>query len=223
MEYTSFNLARDIFDRLSFEDIVRKQYDEELELRSREQRSIDPKQISTGSGVVENPSYMVPGYIAERLNQINNPERNGLIMLWAYNLYRIFNGNQNTIDFLIDYLYGIGDISYSAGAAIGGAKRGRKRKEEKEIVLPTQEFNIKADDLGFTTNLPAEFKEKMTVIEYEKLYRFITQCMLPSIQAFQAKYSAGIIYKSINFKGLALNLHKAIREMATLSLSDQNV
>lgn len=220
MEYTTFNLVRDISERLTFEDIIRKHFTEENDIRNREQRSIDPKQISSGAGVVDSPAYTVPAYISDKLNQINNPERNGLVLLWAYNIYKIFNGNQDQIDKLLSYIYQLGEMSYSAGAAIGGAKRGRKRKEEKESVLPGQEFNIKAEDLGFEPKLPPRFQDSMTTIQYEKLYRFVSECMLASIEAFQAKYSAGIIYKTINFKGLALNLHKATREV-NLVLSDQ--
>jgi len=222
MSTTVFDIVREVTDSIQFEEVLRQKYIEEVEAESREQKNIDPKQISSGSGTIEKTSFMVPSSIADSLNEIPNPDRNGLILLWSYNLHKIFNGREEGMMAVIRHLYNLGEKSYSAATTSGGTKRGRKKKDQQQQDSGSgsseEVFNIKSEDIGFVLKVvPSEMKTSVREVEYEKLYRFVTECFLPSIDTFQKSWSAGIIYKSVNFRNIALNLIKGTREISLLS------
>ena len=229
MSSTVFDIVREVTNTIQFEEVLRQRHIEEVEAESKEQRNIDPKQISTGSGTVEKTYFMVPSSTADSLNEIQNPDRNGLVLLWSYNLHKIFNGREEGMMAVIRHFYNLGEKSYSAATTSGGTKRGRKKKETESsssssssssmITNPIEEiFNIRPEDIGFMPKVvPSEMKTSVSEIEYEKLYRFVSECMLPSIDTFQKSWSAGIIYKSVNFRNIALNLFKGTREISLLS------
>lgn len=220
MSSTVFDIVREVTNTIQFEELLRQRHIEEVEAESKEQKNIDPKQISTGSGTVDKIFFMVPSSIADSLNEIQNPDRNGLVLLWSYNLHKMFNGREEGMMAVIRHFYNLGEKSYSATTTSGGTKRGRKKKETETSTTPTpteEVFNIKPDDIGFISKVvPSDMKASVSEVEYEKLYRFVSECILPSIDTFQKSWSAGIIYKSVNFRNIALNLLKGTREISLL-------
>lgn len=217
MSTTAFDIVRGVSDSLQFEEILRQKYNEELASESSEQRNIDPKQIETGSGTVEITGFMVPSSLADLLNETPNPDRNGLILLWSYNISKIFNHRPEPIALVLRHIYNLGEKSYSAASVSSGSGRGRKKKDQQPPQGDTSEdvgFNIKPEDIGFTDRKRPESLMGISENEYEKLYRFVSVCMLPSIDAFQKRWSAGIINKTVNFQNIALNLFKGTREIS---------
>lgn len=220
-----FDIAREALEGVQFDDILRKQSAEELEAERREQRNIDPAQIENGSGTIPpaRSTFMVPNSVASSLNSIPNPDRNGLVLLWSYNLYKIFNGREEGILAVIRHLYGIGERSYSGRPEEQGIKRGRKKKDQERDGEASAVFNIKPEDIGFTQTPPSLMIPLMSEVEYARLLRFISDCMLPSIDSFQRGFSAGVIYKTVNFRNIALNLFKGTREISVVSRQGEGV
>jgi hypothetical protein len=218
---TVFDIAREVSDDLQFEELIRARHNEELVAERTDQRNIDPKQIANGSGTVEMSSFTVPGIVAEALNDIPNPDRNGLVLLWSYNLHKLFNGREAGIMSFIRHIYRLGERSYGATPAkIPGGKKGRKPRDETP---EGGEFSIKPIDIGFTPSLPLDMRD-VSQTEYEKLLRFVTLCFLPSMEQFLKRWSVGLVYKSINFQSIALNVFKGTREIryVSASLSSRN-
>jgi len=212
----AFDIAREVSDDLQFEDLLRTRYNEDLAAERTEQRNIDPKQISNGSSTMESSTFSVPGIVAEALNDIPNPDRNGLVLLWSYNLYKIFNGQETGIMSVIRHIHQLGERSYGAAPAkVTGGKKGRKPRDESP---ETSEFSIKAENIGFTETMPPGLRD-VSQTDYEKLLRFITLCFLPSLDQFLKRWSGALVYKSINFQSIALNLYKGTREIRYVSAS----
>jgi hypothetical protein len=199
-------IIRAVTDSLSFEGLLRLELEKTASGAS-EQRNIDPKQITSGNGTVDGMQYTVPAQVADKLNEIPNPDRNGLILLWSYNIYRILDGRESGIMDFLRHLYNLGEIQYSMDS-----KRGRKRKDQEDEIQITLEM----------LKLPAERPSGMSNIdnsEYERLRRFVDQCMIPSLMAFQKRWSAMVLNKSIHFSHLALNLLKGVNEIRTINQS----
>lgn len=216
----AFDIARDIYEDLQFEELLRKRFNEDLEAERTDQRNIDPKQISSGSGTVEISTFLVPRMISEALNDIPNPDRNGLVLLWSYNLHRMFGGREAGITSVIRHLYRLGERSYGAKTVQTAVRKGRKPKEE---VPENPEFTIKPEDIGFTPSIPPGLRD-VSQTEYERLLRFVTLCFLPSMDLFLRRWSSALVFKSINFENIALNLFKGVREIqyVSASLSSRN-
>jgi len=202
-----FHVISTVTDALSFDEILRMDL-QKTGGGSAEQKNIDAKQITNGGGTVEAMQYMVPAQMADKLNRIPNPDRNGLVLLWAYQLHRIFEGREEALGDFLQWLYARGEVQY--GTAV---KKGRKRQDDQV------EFTITADSLGMSSTKP-ESMSNIGDSEYERLRRFVVQCMLPSMAAFQQRWAATLQNKTMNFQNLALNLRKGIREVALVSQSD---
>jgi hypothetical protein len=211
----TFDIVREVADDLRFEDLQRIRYNEDLASERSDQKNIDPKQISNGSGTVEVSTFMVPGIVAEALNDIPNPDRNGLILLWAYNIHKIFNGREAGMMSFVRHLHHLGERSYGAKAVQPAPKRGRKPKDD----FPEgSDFVIKPEDIGFPDSLPPGLRD-VSQSEYERLSRFVALCFLPTMGQFLNRWSASLVFKSINFQNIALNLYKGIREIQYVSAS----
>lgn len=206
------DVIRGVVDTLKSEEVLRVEFEKQVS-GSVEQRNIDPKQISSGSGTMESTPFSVPGLIANMLNEIPNPDRNGLILLWAYNIDKIYSGREVGMMDFIKHLYQLGEIQYSKGDR---GKKGKKKKDEASGA--TEAFDIKAEDMGLTTERPQSMSNTSDS-EYERVVRFVNACMIPSIDSFQKRWSAGILYKTVNFKNLALNLLKGVREVMIINQS----
>jgi hypothetical protein len=199
-----FDIIHRVVDSLQFEDVLREELSRES---TPEQKSIDTKMISTGSGTMENTGYMVPARISDQLNVYPNPERNGLILLFSYHIDRILSGSELAINQFIQHLYTIGEIEYRNVEQPAKVGRGRKRPEED-----SDSSFISVDDIGLMEIKP-EILSSISPTEYERLRRFVVECMLPGIKAFQRRWSAGVMYRSVNFRNFALNLFKGVREI----------
>jgi hypothetical protein len=200
-------IIKTVTDSLAFDEILRLEIEKSASGAS-EQRNIDPKQIISGNGMVDMTQYTVPAYIADRLNEIPNPDRNGLILLWSYNIHRIFRGREEGIHEFLRHIYQVGEIQYSTAV-----KKGKKRKEQEDEVQITLEM------MNLAPVRPASMSN-VSDSEYELLRRFVDQCMLPSLAAFQKRWTAMVLNKTIQFSHLALNLHKGVSEIRAITQSD---
>jgi hypothetical protein len=207
------DVIRGVVDTLKSEEVLRMEFEKQIS-GSTEQRNIDPKQISSGSGTMENTPYSVPGMVANLLNDIPNPDRNGLVLLWAYNIDKIYSGREDGMMDFVKLLYQLGEIQYSKGDK---GKKGKKKKDEGSSGA-TDVFDIKAEDMGLTSMRPQSMSNTSDS-EYERIVRFVNTCMIPSIDSFQKRWSAGILYKTVNFRNLALNLLKGVREVMIINQS----
>jgi hypothetical protein len=196
-------VIRTVTDSISFDQMLRLDL-ERTGAGSVEQRNIDPKQISNGSSAAEGLPCSVPAQIADKLNSIPNPDRNGLILLWSYQIHKIYSGRESGMMDFLKHLYSLGEIQYSTMV-----KKTRKQEAEES------DFTITLEKL----NLPLARPESMSNTndsEYERLRRFISQCMLPSMAVFQQRWATTILNKNVNFTLLALNLLKGTREVSLI-------
>lgn len=200
-----FEIVQRVNDFVQFDEVLRTEI---TKVSSPEQRNIDPKMISNGSGTMEGKNFSVPARFADRLNDIPNPERNGLTLLLSYYMFTILSGREQAIHDFLHYLYQLGEIMYQGGEK-RPVTRGRKKDE-------TQEFVISLEDIGLTETKPTVLGS-ITPAEYERLRRFVSECMLPGIEAFQRRWSIGVIYRSVNFRNLSLNLFKGVREIRVVN------
>lgn len=196
-----FEIVQRVNDSVQFDEVLRSEISK---VSSPEQRNIDPKMISNGSGTMEGKNFSVPSRIADKLNDIPNPERNGLNLLMSYYIFNILSGREQAIREFLHHLYQVGEVMYQ-GKEKGPAIRGKKKDS-------TDDFIIRLEDIGLTETKPASLNS-ITPTEYERLRRFVSEGMLPGIEAFQRRWSAGIIYRSVNFRNLSLNLFKGVREI----------
>jgi hypothetical protein len=199
-------VIRTVTDSISFDQMLRLDL-ERTGAGIIEQRNIDPKQISNGSSAAESLPCSVPAHIADKLNEIPNPDRNGLILLWSYQIYKIYSGREAGMMDFLNHLYSLGEIQYSTVV-----KKSRKQEADES------DFTITLEKL----NLPIARPESMSNTndsEYERLRRFVSQCMLPSMAVFQQRWATTILNKNVNFTLLALNLLKGTREVSLVNQS----
>lgn len=199
-------VIRTVTDSISFDQMFRLDL-ERIGAGSIEQRNIDPKQISNGSNTTEGLPCSVPAHIADKLNEIPNPDRNGLVLLWSYQIHKIYSGREEGMMDFLKHLYSLGDIQYST------VLKKTRRQDVNEM-----DFTITPEKL----NLPIARPESMSNTndsEYERLRRFVSQCMLPSMAVFQQRWATTILNKNVNFTLLALNLFKGTREISLVNQS----
>jgi hypothetical protein len=204
---SGLQVIRSVVDSLSFDKMLRLDL-EKTGAGTTEQRNIDPKQISNGSGAAEDLPCKIPAYVADRLNEIPNPDRNGLILFWSYQIHRIYSGRETSILDFLRHLYGLGEIQYSAPS------RKPRKKDTEEM-----EFSITLETLDLPSSRPASMSNTSDS-EYERLRRFVSECMLPSMASFQQRWAATVLNKTVDFPLLALNLLKGTREVRLMDQSD---
>lgn len=205
-----FEIVQRVNDFVQFDEVLRTEI---TKVSSPEQRNIDPKMISNGSGTMEGKNFSVPARFSDKLNDIPNPERNGLNLLLSYYIFNIFSGREQAIQEFLHHLYTVGEVMYQGGEKIL-ATRGKKKEDS------AQGFVISLEDIGLTESKPA-LLDSITPVEYERIRRFVSECMLPGIEAFQRRWSIGVIYRSVNFRNLSLNLFKGVREIRVVNQTFQ--
>jgi hypothetical protein len=205
IDMNGFEIVQRVNDFVQFDEVLRTEISK---ISSPEQRNIDSKMISNGSGTMEGKTFNVPARFADKLNDIPNPERNGLNLLFSYYIFNILSGREQAIREFLYHFYQVGEVMYQ-GMEKGPVARGRKKDAPDGFV-------IRLEDIGLTESKPASLGS-ITPTEYERLRRFVSEGMLPAIEAFQRRWSVGVIYRSVNFRNLSLNLFKGVREIRVVN------
>lgn len=196
---SAFTIIQGVSDSLQQQAYLKSLREEEARQRVAEQKNIDDDQIRSGMGKITDTEYLVPYDVVRKLNELPNPERNGLVLLWAYNIYRICGGIKDKMMDFITQVYQAGIVELEPTAtqseAPGPKQRGRKPK------AASSEAEGKFE-------LRKEAMPNVSQVEYERLKAFSENCLIFGIKQSISER------KKVDFYNLAINLLKGVREVS---------
>lgn len=196
---SAFTIIQGVSDSLQHRALLLNIREEEARQRVAEQKNIDDEQIRSGMGKITDTEYLVPYDVVRRLNEIPNPERNGLVLLWSYNIYRICGGDkEKMMDFITQvYQAGVVELEPEASQSEAPAPKQRGRKPKATSSAAEGKFELRRESM---TNV--------TQVEYERLKAFSENCLIFGIKQSISER------KRVDFYNMALNLLKGVREVA---------
>lgn len=127
-----------------------------------ETKSIKTEQIQSGSGTLDASSpYYVPETEAELLNLPPNPDRNGIMYMWAFNLFKKFGTDLKPI------------TEFCSLLTSQGIKEGE----------------VQSTGLGIYDTKPSSMAV-VTKEQYEKLRDFVRGCFIPTLNKLNEKQNS---------------------------------
>ena len=195
---SAFTIIQGVSDSLQHRALLLNIREEEARQRVAEQKNIDDEQIRSGMGRITDTEYLVPYDVVRRLNEIPNPERNGLVLLWSYNIHRICGGDkEKMMDFITQvYQAGIVELEPEASQSEAPAPKQRGRKPKAASTAVEGKFELRRESMP-----------NVTQVEYERLKAFSENCLIFGIKQSISER------KRVDFYNLALNLLKGVREV----------